>query len=113
MINGLCVCCFFPNPIFTTWPSGGVNHGGGSSEDMDASYLISGTSASSIQNGLDMDGSRLYTGVGSYKAMRCARGKCSQAVEATIQLALTDVRNPFMGRLGHFRRKDKVCMQLL
>lgn len=58
--------------------------------------------------GLDMDGSvitkRKYT-----------KSKNGPAVEATIQMALTEVRNPFMNRLGEhyhskfgFKRKEKV-----
>lgn len=78
--------------------------------------------SSSVQNGLDMDGSLFYsktaTNTNNDRVVRCARGKYSSTVEATIQFALADVRNPFIGRMaeafvgkmGHLKHREKVGM---
>ncbi|KAH9509220.1 hypothetical protein Btru_046482 [Bulinus truncatus] len=69
--------------------------------------------------GLDMDGSRLnrktVTNINNRRNFRQAK-KCIP-VEATIQVALTDIRNPFLSRLpGNFhgkpgiKRRDKMMV---
>ena len=85
--------------------------------------------------GLDMDGSHISsnmeekqttempTGPVEIKRKTLARYRkrgYTPAVEATIQLALAEVRNPFVSglgdalvnKLGHFKRKDKVSYLL-
>ncbi|CAG5125281.1 unnamed protein product, partial [Candidula unifasciata] len=92
----------------------------GAEENMDT-YQNGHTSSlsSSLQNGLDMDGSQCQSktvaNTNGDRVVRYAKGKYSTAVEATIQFALADVRNPFIGRMAeayvgkmrHLKHREK------